>query len=151
ANWLATATPILRIATRCCCATSFPAQSAATTGRRFVSSIYTHLGGDRGRCRDAHRREERRRHRIDVAYIVSTILEGDYFMPATQSPRSRRINLRTTTQQETLIRAGAKVRGVNVTDFILESACTRAEETLADQSTFTVTPRQWKAFTEALD
>ena len=72
-------------------------------------------------------------------------------MPATQSPRSRRINLRTTLQQETLIRAGAKVRGVNVTDFILESACTRAEETLADQSTFTVTPRQWKAFTEALD
>ena len=33
-----------------------------------------------------------------------------------------------------------------MTHFILESACTRA-----DQTTFTLSPQQWKAFTEALD
>jgi uncharacterized protein (DUF1778 family) len=71
--------------------------------------------------------------------------------PTTRPTRSRRINLRASTPQETLIRAGAKVRGVNLTDFILESACTRAEQIIADQSTFTLTPQQWKAFADALD
>jgi uncharacterized protein (DUF1778 family) len=65
--------------------------------------------------------------------------------------RDRRFNLRATARQETLIRAGAKVRGVNVTDFILESACTRAEQVIADQTTFTLSPQKWKAFCEALD
>ena len=72
-------------------------------------------------------------------------------MATTQQTRSRRINLRASTPQENLIRAGAKVRGVNMTDFILESACTRAEQIIADQTTFTLSPQQWKAFTEALD
>lgn len=72
-------------------------------------------------------------------------------MATTQQTRSRRIDLRASAPQETLIRAGAKVRGVNVTDFILESACTRAEQIIADQTTFTLSPRQLKAFTEALD
>jgi uncharacterized protein (DUF1778 family) len=72
-------------------------------------------------------------------------------MATTHQTRSRRINLRASAPQETLIRAGAKVRGVNMTDFILESACTRAEQIIADQTTFTLSPQQWKAFTEALD
>jgi uncharacterized protein (DUF1778 family) len=72
-------------------------------------------------------------------------------MATTRQTRSRRINLRASAPQETLIRAGAKVRGVNVTDFILESACTRAEQIIADQTTFTLSPQQWKAFTDALD
>jgi len=72
-------------------------------------------------------------------------------MATTHQSRIRRINLRATTPQETLIRAGAKVRGVNMTDFILESACNRAEQIIADQTTFTLSPQQWKAFAEALD
>ena len=84
-------------------------------------------------------------------YIVSTIGIEEFKMPTTQSARSRRINLRASAPQETLIRAGAKVRGVNMTDFILESACTRAEQIIADQTTFTLSPQQWKAFSEALD
>ena len=72
-------------------------------------------------------------------------------MATTQQKRTQRINLRTTSQTETLIRAGAKVRGVNITDFILESARARAEQVLADQTIFTLSPAQWKAFTEALD
>jgi uncharacterized protein (DUF1778 family) len=72
-------------------------------------------------------------------------------MATVQQKRSHRINLRTTPQAETLIRAGAKVRGVNVSEFIVESACTRAEQVIADQTTFKVSPSQWKSFTEALD
>ena len=60
----------------------------------------------------------------------------------TKQKRDRRINLRTTPQAETLIRAGAKVLGVNVTDFILEGACTRAEQAIANQSTFQLSPAQ---------
>jgi uncharacterized protein (DUF1778 family) len=72
-------------------------------------------------------------------------------MATTHPIRNRRINLRASAPQETLIRAGAKVRGVNVTDFILESACTRAEQMIAEQTSFTLSPQQWKAFTKALD
>jgi uncharacterized protein (DUF1778 family) len=72
-------------------------------------------------------------------------------MATTQKARSRRINLRASRTEENLIRAGAKVRGVNVTDFVLESACRHAEQVIADQTVFTLSPRQWKAFTKALD
>jgi len=37
-----------------------------------------------------------------------------------------------------------------MTDFILESACTR-EQIIADQTTFVLSPQQWKAFTKGLD
>jgi uncharacterized protein (DUF1778 family) len=72
-------------------------------------------------------------------------------MATTEQTRTRRINLRASPPQETLIRAGAKVRGVNMTDFILESACTRAEQVIAEQTTFTLSAQQWKAFADALD
>jgi uncharacterized protein (DUF1778 family) len=38
-----------------------------------------------------------------------------------------------------------------LTDFVLESACTRAEETMADQVQFVLSDKQWKAFSEALE
>ena len=65
--------------------------------------------------------------------------------------RSRRINLRATDRQEKLIRTGAETTGVNLTDFILESACLQAEHVLADKHDFVATPKQWRAFVEALD
>jgi uncharacterized protein (DUF1778 family) len=36
-------------------------------------------------------------------------------------------------------------------DFILESACLRAEHPLADKREFIVSPKEWQAFLEALD
>jgi uncharacterized protein (DUF1778 family) len=68
-----------------------------------------------------------------------------------QEPRSRRINLRATPYQERLIRAGAARRGANLSDFILESACSQAEDAISDQVHFIVTEAQWKAFMKALD
>jgi len=68
-----------------------------------------------------------------------------------QESRTRRINLRATPYQEKLIRAGAVRRGENLSDFILESACTKAEEAIADQVHFIESEAQWKASTKALD
>ena len=65
--------------------------------------------------------------------------------------KDRRISLRATSSQEELIRAAAHNKGVSVTDFILKCACAHAEEAIADQAHFTLSDRQWKAFTEALD
>jgi uncharacterized protein (DUF1778 family) len=65
--------------------------------------------------------------------------------------KDRRINMRATAVQESLIRAAADKRGLSMTDFVLESACTRAEETIADQVHFVLSDKQWKAFNEALE
>lgn len=65
--------------------------------------------------------------------------------------RTRRINLRATDRQEKLIRTGAETSGVSVTDFVLESACLQAEHVLADKREFAASPKQWKAFIDALD
>ena len=65
--------------------------------------------------------------------------------------RSKRFNLRATPRQERLIKVAAERQGVNVTDFILESACEKAEEALSAQTRFVLNDKQWKAFMEALD
>jgi uncharacterized protein (DUF1778 family) len=65
--------------------------------------------------------------------------------------RTKRFNLRATPKQEKLIRVAAERKGLNVTDFILESACEKAELTLADQSHFVLDQRQWNLFMAALD
>ena len=65
--------------------------------------------------------------------------------------KTKRFNLRATPKQEKLIRVAAQRQGVNVTDFILESACEKAEETLADQAHFVVDQAKWDRFMKALD
>jgi uncharacterized protein (DUF1778 family) len=66
-------------------------------------------------------------------------------------PRDRRFELRATATEEKLIKIAAERQGVNVTDFIVRSACEKAEQALSDQTRFTLDERQWKAFMEALD
>ncbi len=65
--------------------------------------------------------------------------------------RIKRFNLRATSRQQRLIKVAAARQGQNVTDFILESACEKAEETLSDQTRFVLNDKQWKLFMEALD
>ena len=68
-----------------------------------------------------------------------------------EQPRDRRFQLRATATEETLIKVAADRQGVNVTDFIIRSACEKAEQALSDQTRFVLDDRQWKAFLEALD
>ena len=68
-----------------------------------------------------------------------------------EESKSKRFNLRATSKQDNLIRVAAKVRGIDVTDFIIESACEKAQETLADQTHFVLNEKQWAEFMKALD
>lgn len=70
---------------------------------------------------------------------------------SSRTNRRRRLNLRATERQEQLIRIGAGMKGMSITDFVLESACREAEHAFANQREFTVPPKLWQAFLEALD
>lgn len=72
-------------------------------------------------------------------------------MSVIESRRLSRLNLRATAREDALIRTAAEVRGVNVSEFILESACASAERELADRTRFEVSEEKMVAFVEALD
>src|SRR5688500_8210112 len=65
--------------------------------------------------------------------------------------RDRRVQIRATATEETLIKEAAERQGVNVTEFIISSACEKAEHTIADQTRIILDEKTWKGFTEALD
>ena len=70
-------------------------------------------------------------------------------MPA--ATRSARLSLCTTPQQEAILRRAAEVAHKSMTDFILDSACRAAEQTLLDQRLFLVTGEQSQALLKLLD
>lgn len=74
-------------------------------------------------------------------------------MPTTgvRKKRSQRFNVRASDREARLIRLGAERRGVNITNFILESACVRAEQEIADARSFKLNAKNWERFIEALD
>ena len=65
--------------------------------------------------------------------------------------RSARLGLRTTPRQEAVLRRAADVAHKSLTDFILDSACRAAEQTLLDQRLFMVSGKQYSAFLNLLD
>jgi len=65
--------------------------------------------------------------------------------------RSSRLNLRTSTQQQQLIRSAAAALDKSVTDFVLDSAVTQAERVLTDRRWFSLTGEQWDEFQALLD
>lgn len=66
-------------------------------------------------------------------------------------PRSARLGLRTTPAQAALIQRAAEVKGKSVTEFVLSSACEKAEQTLLDQRFFSVSEEAWQEFQDALE
>jgi len=75
-------------------------------------------------------------------------------MTAVASPpsaRSARLGLRATREQEVVLRRAAEVAHKSLTDFILDSACLAAEQTLLDQRLFMVSGNQYQALMEMLD
>ena len=65
--------------------------------------------------------------------------------------RSEKLGLRLTRKAKTALRAVAAASNRSVSEFVLESALARADETLADRRTFVLSAAQWKAFLAALD
>lgn len=60
------------------------------------------------------------------------------------SVRSARLGLRATPEQEAVLRRAAEVAHKSLTDFILDSACLAAEQTLLDQRLFFVSGDQYQ-------
>lgn len=69
----------------------------------------------------------------------------------TGNTRSARLGLRATPKQEAVLRRAAEVAHKSMTDFILDSACQAAEQTLLDQRVFLVSGSQSQALLELLD
>ncbi len=70
---------------------------------------------------------------------------------ATKKKRTARFNVRLSEREARLIRLGAERLGVNVTNFILDSACGRAAQQIAEARHFEVSAKDWRRFNEALD
>jgi uncharacterized protein (DUF1778 family) len=67
------------------------------------------------------------------------------------APASTVINLRTPASQRELIDRAAQLQGKSRTEFMLEASREKAQQVLLDQTLFTVTPKQYKAFVDLMD
>lgn len=67
------------------------------------------------------------------------------------APRSARLGLRATSEQEAVLRRAAEVAHKSLTDFILDSACLAAEQTLLDQRLFMVSGNRYQALMDLLE
>ena len=76
-------------------------------------------------------------------------------MPSASIPtapaRSARLGLRATPEQEMILREAAQVRRKTLTEFILESACQAAQDTLLDQRLFLVDDNRYQTLLELLE
>lgn len=70
---------------------------------------------------------------------------------ASPPSRSARLGLRATPEQEVVLRRAAEVAHKSLTDFILDSACLAAEQTLLDQRLFMVSGKQYQALMDLLE
>jgi uncharacterized protein (DUF1778 family) len=71
-------------------------------------------------------------------------------MPA-NTTRSEKLDLRLTPAAKQKLYRAAAAAHRSVSDFVLESALARADETLADRQHFGLDAEQWAAFMSALD
>lgn len=65
--------------------------------------------------------------------------------------RSARLGLRSSPAQLAVLRRAAEVAHKSLTDFILDSACLAAEQTLLDQRLFMVSNQDYQALLDLLD
>jgi uncharacterized protein (DUF1778 family) len=72
-------------------------------------------------------------------------------MTMSMTPRSEKLDLRLTPAAKQRLYAAAAAERRSVSDFVLESALSRAEETLADRRFFGLNAERWEAFLAALD
>jgi uncharacterized protein (DUF1778 family) len=68
-----------------------------------------------------------------------------------QIAKTEKLDLRLSLQAKQVLRIAALAARRSVSEFVLESALARAEETLADRRSFTLDDEQWRAFVAALD
>jgi uncharacterized protein (DUF1778 family) len=67
------------------------------------------------------------------------------------SPRSEKLDLRLSKAAKETLRAAAASANCTVSEFVLESAMSRAAETLTDRQRFGLGAKEWSDFQSALD
>lgn len=70
---------------------------------------------------------------------------------ATTTTRTEKLDLRLSKQAKEMLRIAAAAAQRSLSEFVLESGLSRAEETLADRRSFQLDGQQWSVFMEALD
>lgn len=70
---------------------------------------------------------------------------------ASDGARTQKLDLRLTPAAKLLLRDAASAAQRSISEFVLESALARAEETLADRRRFGLDAERWAAFMDALD
>lgn len=71
-------------------------------------------------------------------------------MPTTER-RNEKLDLRLTPSAKRVLQTAAQAARRSVSEFVLESALARAEETLPDRQHFGLSAEKWAAFLAALD
>lgn len=69
----------------------------------------------------------------------------------TRQTRTEKLDLRLTPEAKRMLAAAATAARRSISDFVLDSALGRAEETLADRRSFTLDADRWQSFVTALD
>jgi uncharacterized protein (DUF1778 family) len=72
-------------------------------------------------------------------------------MPASRSARTEKLDLRLSSAAKQTLRTAAAAAQRSISDFVLESALARAQETLAERQRFGLDADQWKKFQQALE
>jgi uncharacterized protein (DUF1778 family) len=72
-------------------------------------------------------------------------------MAALTETRNEKLDLRLTPSAKRALQTAAQVSGLSVSEFVLESALARADETLPDRQRFGLDTARWNAFQQALD
>ena len=74
-----------------------------------------------------------------------------FIMVRPRSNRTEKLDLRLTKAAKQTLQAAAMAARKSVSEFVLETALTEAEERLADRRIFVLDPKKWNAFVAALD
>lgn len=69
----------------------------------------------------------------------------------TRAVRREKLDLRLSSSDKRTLEAAASVSSRSVSDFVRESALSRADEMLADRRAFVLSKAKWSAFQAALD
>ena len=72
-------------------------------------------------------------------------------MTVRRAARTEKLDLRLSSAAKHMLRAAAAASNRSISDFVLESALARANETLAERRHFGLDAQQWEKFMEALD
>jgi len=72
-------------------------------------------------------------------------------MNSQRTNRTEKLDLRLSKSAKQTLQAAAAAARKSVSEFILETALSEAEERLADRSIFTLDAKRWDAFIAALD